>query len=434
MSAHLQQFSKMMDFQRFTPNQLIHLLSCDYPVDCTESQVLETVLSWLQHNSSEREKYCHKLLSFINWSEVPKSLIERTCSIMKTGTNTLVSQVSTSESQVSITPPGIVNSRGLELAVVKVGGFNISGITNEITYYLPSVGKWRHLTTIPHVEQCNFGTTVLDNELYVIGGCFNQSLQENIHPFGFKYNPQQNKWSTISPMQRERCRFTLSVVGNRLYAIGGSSETPEGMGVTLDFTSFGEVYDSVTDTWTNITDLPGARAQHAATTLESLIFVTGGLAADHVLSNCRGYDTMTDTWEYHSPLLTPRADHLCFTFNGEIYVCGGWYDDENVGGRVLADTIECYDISTKVWRVVARIPTPRIHAGIVVVGSRLYIIGGFNSDDIFDRATGVIECFDLDKLIWTTQTSYPQDIWEHVCIPLYIPRYRDDMDVLSLTR
>jgi hypothetical protein len=65
----------------------------------------------------------------------------------------------------------------MELAVIKVGGFGIGGITNEITYFLPSVGKWRHLTSIPHVEQCNFGTAVLDNDLYVVGGCFNQSLQ-----------------------------------------------------------------------------------------------------------------------------------------------------------------------------------------------------------------------------------------------------------------
>ena len=73
--------------------------------------------------------------------------------------------------------PPLINSRGMELAVIKVGGFGLGGITNEVTYFLASSGKWRHLTSIPHVEQCNFGTAVLDNELYVVGGCFNQSLQ-----------------------------------------------------------------------------------------------------------------------------------------------------------------------------------------------------------------------------------------------------------------
>ena len=75
------------------------------------------------------------------------------------------------------TVSSLVNSRGMELAIIKVGGFGISGVTNEVTYFLPSVGKWKRLTTIPHVEQCNFGTAVLNNQLYVVGGCFNQCLQ-----------------------------------------------------------------------------------------------------------------------------------------------------------------------------------------------------------------------------------------------------------------
>ena len=53
----------------------------------------------------------------------------------------------------------------------------MTGVTNEVTYYLPSVGRWKRLTTIPHVEQCNFGIAVLHNQLYVVGGFFNQYLQ-----------------------------------------------------------------------------------------------------------------------------------------------------------------------------------------------------------------------------------------------------------------
>ncbi len=51
------------------------------------------------------------------------------------------------------------------------------------------------MTSVPHVESCNFGCAVLRNELFVVGGCFNQSLQEeeHIHPFGFRYNPRVNR-------------------------------------------------------------------------------------------------------------------------------------------------------------------------------------------------------------------------------------------------
>jgi predicted metalloenzyme YecM len=44
---------------------------------------------------------------------------------------------------------------------------------------------------------------------------------------------------------------------------------------------------------------------------------------------------------------------------------------------------------------------------------------------------GVIECYDLESGEWSTVERYPQDIWEHLCGTLYIPRSRDDMDVIS---
>ena len=74
------------------------------------------------------------------------------------------------------------------------------------------------------------GCAVLQNTLYVIGGCFNQTdslstLTEHVHPFGFAYNPRKDSWARISPMNRERCRFTLIPCGkDKLVAIGGSGK------------------------------------------------------------------------------------------------------------------------------------------------------------------------------------------------------------------
>ena len=44
---------------------------------------------------------------------------------------------------------------------------------------------------------------------------------------------------------------------------------------------------------------------------------------------------------------------------------------------------------------------------------------------------GVIECLDLETFEWSTVERYPQDIWEHVCATLYIPKSREDMDVMT---
>ena len=432
MCANLYKFSKTPDFHRLSSSQLSYLLSCDYPVDCSEAQVLEIVLDWLQYNWNERIPHASMLLSPINWNEVPGGMAKKTMRILraKTNNNSLVDPMMSLEISATPTPPqGLVNTRGLELAVVKVGGFSLCGVTNEVTYFLPSIGKWRHLTTIPHVEQCNFGVATLDNELFVVGGCFNQSLQEHIHPFGFRFCPQTNKWSTMAPMQRERCRFSLSVLGGNLYAVGGSSESPD---EPVDASPC-ESYDPAKDCWTPVESLPGVRAQHSAVTLGSRhILITGGLEGEHVLNSCYAFDVRSGSWEQRANLLTPRADHTCLSFDNRIYICGGWYEDDT--SRILVSSIDCYDPSSDSWSVVTHVPTPRFHAGVVIVDSCLYVIGGFISDVPFDRGTGLIECFDLIKGQWNSQTDYPQDIWEHVCVPLYIPRCRDDMDIIEISK
>lgn len=79
------------------------------------------------------------------------------------------------------------------------------------------------------------------------------------------------------------------------------------------------------------------------------------------------------------------------------------------------------------------IPTPRYHAGIVSVGQKIYFIGGFHSDAMFDKDTAAIEYYDIESNSWTIEYKYPQEIWEHTCVTLYIPKCRDDMDVIQAT-
>lgn len=77
-----------------------------------------------------------------------------------------------------------------------------------------------------------------------------------------------------------------------------------------------------------------------------------------------------------------------------------------------------------------KIPTPRYHAGIVLVDSKIYFIGGFQSDTMIDKYTANIEYYDIEERTWTVESKYPQDVWEHTCVTLCIPKYRDDMEVI----
>lgn len=69
-------------------------------------------------------------------------------------------------------------------------------------------------------------------------------------------------------------------------------------------------------------------------------------------------------------------------------MCGGWREDDATGGRILVDTIDIYHVPENRWETVTVVPTPRYHAGIVSIRKKIYFIGGFHNDSLFDRATG----------------------------------------------
>lgn len=284
------------------------------------------------------------------------------------------------------------------------------------------------------MEQCNYGTAVFGNEMYVVGGCYNVCLKEYIHPFGFRYNPMTNKWTTINPMQQDRCRFSLNFVGSYLYAIGGASEYDESEEVWLQEldieTSNSERYDPETDTWEYITAIPENRTQHAGAGHKDFLYVAGGLERHRVLSTFWRFDPKTNKWEPLPDMLCPRADHVILVIDDKLYVCGGWCEDYQTENRRLVETIDVFDIELCTWKTVTKIPTPKYHAGIVAIETKIYIIGGFYSDAMFDRASSSIECYDIGRSEWSNLDRYPQNTWECTCVSLYIPKCRDDMEVL----
>lgn len=235
--GHIRELSSIGEICRLDWRQLEHILSCDFLVDCPEQVVVRIVLQWIELMKSDA-LIIQRLLRHIRLSDIPRVALQRLFDDIPGLTSKLDHQATIGRQlrqqikSIMNLPPNqnssllanthaLINLRGLEVAMVNVGGFRVAGITNEITYYLPSMGKWQHLTTIPHVEQCNYGTAVLDNELYVVGGCFNVSLNEQIHPYVFRFNPIADKWTSLERMHKERCRFSLNIVNGMLYAVGG---------------------------------------------------------------------------------------------------------------------------------------------------------------------------------------------------------------------
>ncbi|XP_055379118.1 kelch-like protein 26 [Condylostylus longicornis] len=453
--SRLKTFSKTNEINRLTWEQFLYLLSSDYPVDCPEANILQIVINWCIAQNVDHV-IIQKLINKVRLDEIKHfdlestlrlfrphfsvnqeiyftvlKIVERSQPINKfniSTNNRLQLNNNTNETHEEI----LTNSRGMESALIKIGGFGVDGITNKITYYLPSRKKWHNLTVIPHVEQSNYGTAVLGNDLYVVGGCYDVYLKEYIHPFGFRYCPIANKWTTIAPMQNDRCRFSLNAIGSCLYAVGGVSDTNESdEGWIQDIPiSNCEKYNTNTDTWEYIVNLPENRTQHAGAVLGCNLYISGGLDRHRILSSFWRYNTFYEKWEELPPMLVPRTDHNMLAINNKLYVCGGWYEDLISETRRLVRTIDSYDPVQRTWIVETEVPTPKYHAGIVAVNNVIYIVGGLHSDTVFDRASSAIQCFNIETKEWSRLDGYPESVWECSCVSLFVPKCREDLEVL----
>ena len=433
ISSHFASLAISTEFLRLSLTQLENLLNFSYPVDCAEVDVFSAVIGWIVHHHGNSAKHALKFLPKIDiTSLLPEELkgmhnfldFEKMLFDSESGMELqsyVKSQIGTNIIQVE----GLLNVRGYEKSLVVCGGFLPgSGMTNDVQYYNTVTGSLHLLTTVPHVEQCHFGMTSLQNRLYVIGGCYNDDRMEEItHGYGFCYSPQTQQWTSIPPMMNERCRFFLGAVRNKLYAIGGD---PSASQEPLEHAKC-ECFDPQTNRWSSIAMLPGNRTEHAGTVLGDRLYISGGLQDPDdrtTFDTFYEYNPDSNTWSQLPSMLVPRADHTMFAHDGKIYVIGGYYHDSVTNQRVMASTIDCFDFDKGCWEEISQTPTPRLFASYSVLNDRVIVIGGwFNGD--YQHKCKSLQTFDLIGRKWCDEINTTTEIWEHASCSIYLPFCKD---------
>lgn len=147
-----------------------------------------------------------------------------------------------------------------------------------------------------------------------------------------------------------------------------------------------------------------------------------------VLASLWSFDSKNEKWNKLCPMPTPRADHILIAFDQHIFACGGWYEDPLTESRILAETIDVYDVKTNTWSTETKNPMPKYYTGVAAVKRRIYFIGGLLSTNTINRATSAVQCYDLDTKQWSfnVEWEYPKEVWECTCAAFYVPRERDD--------
>ncbi len=163
------------------------------------------------------------------------------------------------------------------------------------------------------------------------------------------------------------------VIGNTVY-VGGGDGKPTVMKLEQD-------------QWT---ELPKYTAkQFAMTSLANRLVLVGGLEGKKYKRTLAVFESGNWTYPY-PPMNIARAYSTAVSFNNHIIVAGGIYDE-----RYFISSVEVLDVASRRWYTAQSLPNPRSILKSTLIGSTLYLLGGWNHTG----PTKTVHHVDLNELI-----------------------------------
>ena len=245
-------------------------------------------------------------------------------------------------------------------------------------------------------ERSHCAAAALDGKLYVFGG----------GGPGFQalktvecYDPAKESWTPRAPMPTARSGVVAVPFHGRVYVMGGGFKKPDG---TFQFLTTVEIYDPESDSWTKGPDLLRRHAAPAATVLGGRIYLMGGHLpdtpggplTDPAFDFTECFDLVNGRWLELSPLPTPRFSLAAVPWDGKVLAMGG---GAFKGGAFRNfDVIEAYNPVRGEWAPseIGTLPWPAAGVSAAVLDGAIHVFGGNDGEAIqataarYDRARG----------------------------------------------
>ncbi len=178
----------------------------------------------------------------------------------------------------------------------------------------------------------------------------------------------------------------IYAIGGSTFSETGSCSTGAGYGG--DEVSSNEMYNPNTDTWVTKNPIPTARAAFGLVAYQSLIYCVGGYSLQgnnygppdtfppyHDVAATEVYNPLTDTWTEQAPMPSPRYAIAANVVNGKIYVFGGWSMDSFAANQSVPNLTQVLDIKSNTWSVVVPPPLPLSSPASAVLDGKIYLLG-----------------------------------------------------------
>ena len=425
--ANFTTVSKTEAFLNLSSKEVKMWISSDEINVSTEEDVFTLILTWIDREKSERNKYFAEL-----FSEVRLVYISRDYLLSDIVTNDLVNN---NEGCMDLVKDAMKlfdaeSSHHLSLKPRKtpVIVFRMDGREpgdQILACYYPRTDAWARFHGTLLRQYSGEDVISFRGELYSIG------RQGKILSC---YDPFSNRWKSIRYVEQRFIRkifvrnedeiFVLSVFvqGNFINEwFKHIDECREGSSCE----SFLDVPDShlkhryhltkynpESNSWEDITSVDmGSRVKICVVAKDNFVYFLGGLARrstylGYSLTDADRYDLTADTWDKIADLHEPRFNAYGAVAYGKVFVGGGTREAD------LRKTYEVYDEGANEWQTIPK-PSMSVFRPIwVCADGRLFVINRLiDSRSLEGR---IIECYDPDSNSWKQITQIPIEMLSEV--------------------
>ncbi|NXF11903.1 NS1BP protein, partial [Smithornis capensis] len=209
-----------------------------------------------------------------------------------------------------------------------VGGSN--GHSDDLScgeMYEPQIDDW---TPVPELRtnRCNAGVCALNGKLYIVGGS-DPYGQKGLKNSGILFVP--DSWCLVAG----RHQSAVCELGGYLYIIGGAE--------SWNCLNSVERYNPENNTWTLIAPMNVARRGAGVAVRDGKLFVGGGFDGTHAVNCVEMYEPARNEWKMMGSMTTPRSNAGITTVANTIYAVGGF------DGNEFLNTLEVYNPESNEW-------------------------------------------------------------------------------------
>jgi N-acetylneuraminic acid mutarotase len=251
-------------------------------------------------------------------------------------------------------------------------------------------GTEEPLQTLPTVRQ-EHAVVAVGVDVYVIGG-FAPGPTATVDA----YDTETDQWRSVADLPEALQHANAAVVNGKIYVAG-----------YYPGTNFSAVepkvleFDPAANAWTNRGTMPAGtqRATACVAELGGKIYLFGGGRGGSTVADASAYDPAANSWEELPSLPEPREHCTAGAIDGKIYIASG--RSNGIGG--FQPKTYAFDPASREYAEVAPIPTPRGGTAGAVLGNKLFVFGGEGNAAAASRGVfPKVEAYDPATDSWQT--------------------------------